>query len=254
MIKGILGGILGVLLGFILIIFLIYLIIRILLNRHGFNGKSLKSIYDTIKRANALEKKRHKQVSGMTKLLLPEIQERFPDFNIEEIYLLVEKTIRAILNALEEKYISYLNDDEFSLIKEKINHRIIDLKENNVMYRYDDVIFHKHAIKSYKCQKGIAILEISSSLEYYYSKRVNEQDISHDDIKKQTRFTTELVYIIDSTKAGFDINVLGLNCPNCGSPITSLEQKQCSYCQSGTNIQIANLIKCWKVVNCKEDY
>ena len=27
-----------------------------------------------------------------------------------------------------------------------------------------------------------------------------------------------------------DLKVLGIHCPNCGSPITSLGQKNCSYC------------------------
>ena len=54
---------------------------------------------------------------------------------------------------------------------------------------------------------------------YYYNKRKDNKDISQDDVKRQTRYTTQLVYIIDNTKTGFDINILGLHCPNCGSPM-----------------------------------
>lgn len=254
MIKGIIGGILGIIIGFLLIILLIYIFIRNLLNKFGYAGKSLQSLYQEAKQAEALEKTRHKQVSGMTKILLPEIQRDFNNFNEKEIYLLVEKGLRAIFNSLENEDISYLNDDEFNIIREKINNQIIDLQDNNITYKFDDVTFHKHAIKSYKRQKDVATIEISTSLEYYYIKRKDGKDISHDNVKKQTRYTTQLVYIIDNTKTGFDINILGLHCPNCGSPITSLQQKKCSYCKGAINIQIASLLKCWKLINYKEDY
>lgn len=254
MIKGILGGFLGIIIGFFVIVFIIYVFIRNILNKYGFAGKSLKSIYDETKQAENLEKTRHKQVSGMTKMLLPEIQRDFKDFNEKEIYILVEKSLRAIFNALENKDLSFLEEDEFNIIKEKVHEEIIDLQDNDISYNFDDVIFHRHAIKSYKCQKDVATIEISTSLEYYYTKRKGNKDISRDNVKKQTRYTTQLVYIIDNTKTGFDINVLGLHCPNCGSPISSLQQKTCSYCKGAINIQIASLLKCWKIINYKEDY
>ena len=254
MIKGIIGGFLGIVIGFLVIVLLIYLFIRSIMNKFGFGNKTLTSLYKETKEAEALEKTRHKQVSGMTKMLLPEIQRDFNDFNEKEIYLLVEKSLRAIFLALENKDISYVNDDEFNLIKEKIQDQIIDLQDNNITYKYDDIVFHKHAIKSYKRQKDVATIEISTSLEYYYNKRKNNKDISQDNIKRQTRYTTQLVYIIDNTKTGFDINILGLHCPNCGSPVKSLSQTECSYCKGAINIQIASLLKCWKIVNYKEDY
>lgn len=254
MIKGIIGGFLGVVLAFLVIIILIYLSIRSIMNKFGFGNRSLSSIYKETKEAAALEKTRQKQVSGMTNILLPEIQNDFKDFNIQELYLLVEKGLIAIFNALENEDLSYLNEDEFNIISQKISEQIVDLQNNNISYKFDDVIFHRHAIKSYKCQKDVATIEISTALEYYYIKRKDNKDISQDNVKKQTRYTTQLVYIIDNTKTGFDIDILGLHCPNCGSPVKSLQQTHCSYCKGVTNIQIASLLKCWKIINYKEDY
>ena len=96
-------------------------------------------------------------------------------------------------------------------------------------------------------------LDISTSLEYYYEKIQNGKTVISNKRKKQTRYTVSYVYIYDN-KAGFDIQVLGINCPNCGSPISSFEKKTCSYCKSGLNITVANLQKCWKIVDLKEDY
>jgi len=56
------------------------------MNKFGFGNRSLSSIYKETKEAAALEKTRQKQVSGMTNILLPEIQNDFKDFNIQELY------------------------------------------------------------------------------------------------------------------------------------------------------------------------
>ena len=38
------------------------------------------------------------------------------------------------------------------------------------------------------------------------------------------------------------------------SPISSFESKTCEYCKSGFNIEVAKLLKCWKIIDYKEDY
>lgn len=247
-------GLLGVIIGFFVILLVIYLILRSALNKAGFNGRSLIDIYNEAKNIEREEKLRNKQVSGMTKLLLPIILKDFPDFNEKEFYMLAEVSIRSILNSIEEKNDKYLKSDDYSLIREKIKLQITDLIDNDISYKYDDIVFHKHAIKSYTKEKGIATLVISSSLEYYYTVTKDSKVIKSDEYKRQTRYQTTFIYIYDVKKAGFDIGILGINCPNCGSPINSLEQKCCSYCKSGLNIQVANLLKCWKIIEYKEDY
>lgn len=247
-------GLLGVIAGFLVILLLLYLFVRSILNKTGFRGKSLSNIYNEIKKSEKAEKLRNKQVSGMTKVLLPVIMKDFPDFNEKEFYMLTETSIRSILTAIEKKDDSYLKSDDYSLIRKKIGLQITDLIDNNITYRYDDIIFHRHAIKSYRKEKGIATLVISSSLEYFYEVVNDSQILYKDDYKKQTRYQTTFIYVYDVKKAGFDIGILGINCPNCGSPVNSLEQKSCSYCKSGLNIQVANLLKCWKIIEYKEDY
>jgi len=49
------------------------------------------------------------------------------------------------------------------------------------------------------------------------------------------------------------MRVLGLTCPSCGGPIESLEKKSCPYCKSGIYFQIASLVKCFKIIDVKED-
>lgn len=252
--KTFLFVLLGIISAFLIIILLIYILIRTALNKFGFQGKGLMDLYKESKQINEEEKQRVKNISGMTKVILPVIIKDFPDFNEVHFYLLVEKSLRNIFLALEKKEQKYLEDEDLNIIKQKLQLQIEDLKENHISYKYDDIVFHKHAIKSYKKEKGMVILTISTSLEYYYEEKKGSKVIKQDEYKKQTRYTTKFVYIVDNELAGFDLNVLGLNCPNCGSPVTKLTSYNCAYCNAVLNIQVANLLKCWKIIDYKEDY
>ncbi len=251
--KTLIISFLGVVLGILFIIFLIYLWFRMMLNKYGFKNKNLRQIYEEAKRQEKLNNKKPKQVSGMTPILKPKILEDFKDFQEEEFYNQTEKQIRAILKSIEEKESKYLDSDEYMLIREKILLQIENLKETNVEKHYGDIVFHKHGIKSYENKNGIMKLVISSSLEYYYKELKNGKIIFSSEEKRQTRYLTTFVYIYDVKKAGFDMRVLGLTCPSCGGPIESLEKKSCPYCKSGIYFQIASLVKCFKIIDVKED-
>lgn len=251
--KTLIISFLGIVLGIIFVIFLIYLWFRMMLNKYGFKNKKLCQIYEEAKRQEKLNNKKPKQVSGMTSILKPKILEDFKDFQEEEFYSQTEKCIRTVLKSIEEKESSYLESDEYILIRDKIFFQIENLKDANISKHYGDINFHKHGIKSYENKNGIIKLVISSSLEYYYEESKNLKKIISTEEKKQTRYLTTFVYIYDVKKAGFDMRVLGLTCPSCGGPIESLEKKTCPYCKSGIHFQIASLVKCFKIIDVKED-
>jgi len=248
-----LGGFIGVLLGFITILLLMYIAIKVILNKFGFGSKSLLTLYNEAIKVRESEEQKPKQLGGMTNVLLPIIREDFKDFSEKEFYYLVEKSLRNIFQAINEKNSNkLLKNDTFNLINDKIRLYIEDLNTFNKKYTYNDIVFHNHTIKNYTKKNGMINLEISSSLEYYYEEYFEGKIVFKKEYKKQARYTTTFVYIIDTKVAGFDINVLGLNCPNCGSPVTSLNQQSCKYCKTVLNIQVANLLKCWKIIDYKE--
>ncbi len=251
--KAFLIGFLGVIFGIFFLIFLLYLLIRFILNKTGFRGKRLYDLYKEIKEAESRNIEKHKQVSNLNSVLLPSILRDFEDFNEKEFYTKTEETIRIILDSLERKEKKNLEKDDYLLIREKLFLQIDDLLENNIQKRYDDIIFHKHAIKSYKNLKGMIKLEVSSSLEYYYEEKRDGAVVVPSKYKKQTRYTTTFVYVYDTKQAGFDFRILGITCPSCGGPISNLRAKKCSYCQSGIHFQVASLAKSWKVIDLKED-
>lgn len=244
-------GFLGIIFGIIVILVGLYIFIVFKMRKFGFHGLSLSSIKDEIDDLNDNEPK---QISGMTSVYLPQIMEDFPDFNLSQIYLLTEKSIRSILNAIENKNIKILEDKDFNLINKKLKLQLEDLIKSDILYSYDDIVFHKHAIKGYSFKNGVATLEISSSLEYYYKKIVDDKEVSKSSKKKkQARYITKFVYIVDRDAYEKDINIYGLNCPNCGAVVHSLKNKTCSYCKTGLNIQVVDLLKCWKLIECKDN-
>lgn len=253
-VKAFLFSFLGIVVGVLVLILLLALWFRFMLNRFGFRGKSLSSIYREAMRLREENAKKHKQVSSLTSVLLPTIQKDFPDFSEEQFYEKTEETIRYVLQSLENLDTKKLEKEDFSLIKDKIQLQVEDLKDSKVRRTYDDIIFHKHAIKSYKKFQGMVKLIVSSSLEYFYEEKVDDKVVVSKDSKKQTRYTTTFVYIYDTKKAGFDARVLGFVCPSCGAPIEDVTKKHCKYCHSGIHLQIANLTRCWKVIELTEDY
>lgn len=252
--KTLLFSFLGIVLGFIVIILIIYCLIRNILYKAGFGNRGLIDLYNESKRQAMLDKSRQKDVSGMTNVLMPTIKKYFPEFNVSEFYLLTETSIRKILNAIEKKQEGLLDDNALSLVKDRLTLQIRNMNENDITYVYRDIVFHKHAIKDFKHDDGKAILKISSSLEYYYEEYNGDQVVKKDEYKKQTRYQTEFVFIYDVQKAGYDIKTIGLNCPNCGSPLKGYAQRICNYCKTGIDISVLDFDKAWKIVDFKEEY
>ena len=250
-------GLLGVLIGFIIvivilasIIFMIYKkITATITDTIGIkNANEIKNAAKNIKNLKDEEYTREKNVSGMTKLLEPEILKDFPEFNKDLLFTIIEKELRKVFNSLENKSISSLEDDSESIIiLPKVKEQIEDMKSTNTTVRYDDVVFHRHAIKKYLKSQGIATIETSTTLEYYYYNSKKE----NNNLKKQTRYTCEFIYIYDETKFEDKKGYFTISCPNCGAPIRGLTNQICEYCT--TKVHPINL-KLWKMSSYKEDY
>ena len=73
---------------------------------------------------------------------------------------------------------------------------------------------------SYECKH-------STRIQYYLTTDKKRRK------KIQDRYKINFVYIIDSNQVNDHEKLLGLNCPNCGAPITDTGVKTCKYCGSG---------------------
>lgn len=252
-----LAGMLGVIIGFIVVAIVICVVIFIIYKKVTStitetigmeNLNEIKNAAKNVKNLKDEEYTREKNVSGMTKLLEPEILKDFPEFNKDLLFSTVERELRKIFNCLESKSTESLKDDLDSIIiLPKVKEQIEDMKTTNTEVKFDDVEFHRHAIKKYLKSKGIATIETSTTLEYYYYNNKKE----NNNLKKQTRYTCEFIYIYDETKFDEKQNVFSISCPNCGAPIMGLKNQICDYCM--TKVHPINL-KLWKMSSYKEDY
>ena len=246
---GFLGAIIGII--FIIIVIIVFIIIGVS-KSVGIND--LKTIFGAAKNAKQIAEEdayRQKNVSGITKLLEPEILRDFPDFNKNLLYSIAESNLRKIFSAIENKSLAGIEkDEELILILPKLKEKIEDIKERKVEIKYDDIVFHENAIKKYEKVKGMATVTISTTLEYYYKNSDKKENLCNN-IKRQTRYTCEFVYIYDETKLEKKNNIIVINCPNCGAPLRNLELGECEYCSS--HFETINL-KLWKMSSYKEDY
>lgn len=212
-------------------------------------GLSKNEIINMINEGEEDSKNRHKSISGMSSLLLPRIIKDFPNFSETELYRKVETSILAIMSSLENGYVQ--NKFELNIIKSNLELKINDLKNSKTKVSFNNIIFHKHAIKDYKKSDGVLIITVASSLEYFYKEEKDGKVIEeYKDYKKQTAYTTKFIYVYDPEKYSSSKSLVGIHCPNCGSPVKELANKHCSYCGSG--LEDINL-KSWFISEYRED-
>ncbi len=215
----------------------------------GFN--TIKELIEEIKKQSTSEKEIYsspKNLSDMTKLLVPLIANDFPSFNQEQIFSQTKNYINAILDSLESKDASLIKDKNLKFIRPKVEDQIKNLNELDKEVHYTNVRFNKCAISEYTNKGGVAKITVVTSLSYYYDSN-DEKEKKYKDIRKETRYKLEYVYIYDEDKIPENVEMLKINCPNCGAPVDFFGRGKCSYCN--TMLSPIN-IKNWSVVNYEE--
>ena len=216
----------------------------------GFGFSDFNELSKQIKRGELEARNTPKHAPGMTKLLIPKIVKDFPNFSEKELFNKVESSLLLIFKCLENKKID--NNEELVMIKEKLQEKINDMKENNIEEKYYDVKFHNHALKYYIKDSSTLNITVSTSLEYFYEKKnKNEILVDYTKYKKQTLYTIDFIYVYDPSKTSEHQSLIGINCPNCGAPVKELGNKICRYCNSG--LEDINL-KSWHIVLYNEEY
>ena len=181
-----------------------------------------------------------KSVSSMEPLLFDRISKDFPDLNINELKSMVENSLLDIFSSIENQDLTKVKKYNSDKINSWVSSKIEDLNTTEV--HFDSIKFHRTVINDYKNESGIATMKFQTSLEYFYKK---ENNIGK---KTQDRYEVEFIYIIDAMKNRVNGSAIGLNCPNCGAPVTTVGIKTCKYCGS----EIYDLVKkTWMLNNIK---
>ena len=182
-----------------------------------FHTTNIKSV---IERAEIEDQELPKSLSSMDSIYLDQINRDFPGININELKSMCREVIFNIFRAIDEENSSIVNDN----IKELVENKISDNKGKNV--KHDNLNIHKVVISKYENNRGVATIHFGCNFEYYYSESNKIRK------KVQDRAMIDFVYIIDESKVPISKKNLGLNCPNCGSPLNFVGEKVCSYCKT----------------------
>ncbi len=192
-----------------------------------------------------------KSVSAMTSLLLPKIVSDFPDFGYDEMKERAENILTQYLRAITQKNASIVTDGSMELNQQLENH-IQMLAARGLQEHFDQIKIHRTEINQYRKTEGRCIITFQSALEcyHYITDSSSAMREGSKEYKYQTKFNTDLIYIQDRNLVENELDLaLGVNCPNCGAPLSSLGAKICEYC--GTPVIEIN-IHAWSFSDVKE--
>lgn len=206
------------------------------------------SIAEGINREADLAAETPKSVSGMTRLLTPQVQRDFPDFSWEEFKHRAENMLVSALLAISEENTERLGEIS-SEIRQQVENRIRDNQAAGIRETYREIKIHQTEMADYRKENGTCTLTIQSAVEYYCDRNRRGQESERAQRKTQTKYNLELLYIQDARAAGGGTAV-GTTCPNCGAPVTNLGAMFCEYCGSAVtpvNIKVWSLHKLYEV-------
>lgn len=174
-----------------------------------------------------------KSVSSATGLYLPRISRDFPEFHYEEMKERAENVLVSYLRGIDGQNPGMLTEGTKEL-KDKLSMYISMLKSQGIRSHYNKIHVHKTELHRYNKDKGRCSIIFQSAVEFvYYSERQGEVIAGRKDMKTQTKFNTELIYIQDRDVIEDSGDMaLGLNCPNCAAPLSGVGAKVCAYCDT----------------------
>lgn len=190
-----------------------------------------------------------KSISGMTRILEPQIQRDFPEFNWMEFRNRAENMLRGAFLAIDKEDLSSLQEGSQEL-KRQVQGRISQNQAEHVKEHYREVKIHNTEITRYEKKQGTCVITLQSAVGHLHYRTRDGKVISGDDrLTEQTRYNTEILYVQDEKFANQD-KAVGITCPCCGAPVTTLGAKRCEYCGSAVtpvNTQVWSIHKFYEV-------
>ena len=177
-----------------------------------------------------------RSVQSMTGIYLPEIHRDFPDFDYDEFKTKAKAVLRGYFNAVSTGSTATLPKEDMTV--SLINH-IKEINEalysNGQKQYFIEPVIHACEIGRYMKNGSTVTIRFNASVGMYsYVEDSSGRVVNGDkDVKLQTIYEIDLIYLQDADKMGVYGEALGLTCPSCGAPIKNLGQKFCEYCGTG---------------------
>ena len=208
-----------------------------------------ESIVDGLNRQADIAAETPKSVSGMTRLMEPQIMRDFPDFNWSEFKHRAENMLTSALLAISSERPERLVDASEE-VKNQVLNIIADNQAAQVREVYNNIKIHQTEISNYRKDKGNCIIVIQSAVEYYHYKVSGDHVTEGSKERKvQTKYNVELLYVQDGEEKEFD-SAFTTTCPQCGAPVRGLGNMICEYCGAHVvpiNTKVWSLHKLYQV-------
>ncbi len=203
----------------ILFILILYLVIRFrirrFLNQFGFSGMNIK---DIVEEARLEDEEIPKSLASMESIYLKQIHKDFPELSVEEMKKKAEIIIMDCYQAISKKSVGSLKGKAKAFVEEKIQ----EFADKPIAFQNFKI--HNTVLSKYRKESGIVVLTFSTAFEYYL-------EIDGSNKKIQDRVKIDFLSVWDFSKCS-SAHSISIHCPNCGSPVSSLQGNHCDYCGS----------------------
>ncbi len=195
-------------------------------------------------------------LNGMDRIYLPAIHKEFPDFQLAAVIPQVETFVKTWLDSIEAKDSSSLDKLTISpSLKDRADEIIADLRSQNISVFYDNIVIHRSVISEFVKENGMTIIRFQSAVGYlnYTLDSKGKVIRGSKDKKEETVYVVSYARISDAEIARQSgvVDVIGLNCPNCGAPIRSSNVSFCEFCGTGMK-NLADDVFGWTFTDIKE--
>lgn len=234
--KGILIFIIIILVLIFVLIGVCYIIYRRVSSTVRFYSNKLfgtPSVRDGINIMEAEYAATPKSVSAATSLCLPRIVKDFPDFHYEEMRDRAENVLISYLRSIDSRN-SLLLTEGTSELKKKLDMQIEMMNAQGIRSHYDKIKVHRTEINQYRKDRARCSIIFQSAIEYvFFAESQGNVIAGRKETKTQTKYNIELIYIQDRDLIeNTQDKALGVNCPNCGAPLSGVGAKICAYCDT----------------------
>lgn len=144
--------------------------------------------------AREMRKETPCSVCGMTRLILPQIAEDFPEFSYSEFKARAETLLLSYFTAITQKQPERLSERSPALL-EQVRQELTHQRADGTPHAYSEVRLHQTELADYRKQDGECRVVFQSAVGYML--RIGDGEAE----QKQTRYNVELLYVQDAGAA-----------------------------------------------------
>jgi type II secretory pathway pseudopilin PulG/endogenous inhibitor of DNA gyrase (YacG/DUF329 family) len=262
--------------------FVVNIIRSIRLMKNAVNSKAIQAVAEAAEELmtgdagnisiQLLSDSKPRSISDMTSVYAPAIARDFPDLNLQQLISSAENKLCSALYAISagsddsSGTVYPASEDSVSArpfsseakagdnlfmgvtpdFAAQIKRQTDELAAEGKSEHFQKIKIHKTGINSYRKTSGTCEIILQTAIEYLHFINQNGIVVSGNrETTEQARYDISLLYIQDESKLpSSSTNTVGINCPNCGAPVSGLGRKICEYC--GTAIQSIDM-RIWRM-------